>query len=82
MSGGKPEFLDVRRRARMDRIDAMPAELRACVNEYGLTIVDACVQLGITKARHIHHLVNTIRVGSVNGTVPDFTPRRAHGAAA
>lgn len=64
-----------RRRSRMDRIDSLPAEIRACVHEYGLTVVDACMQLGVTKARHIHHLVATIRGGSVDGKVPFFEHR-------
>lgn len=54
------QIIDVRRSERMARIDAMSPDLRACVHDYGLTIVDACVQLGITKPRHIRHLVTTI----------------------
>lgn len=74
-----PVNLATKRTKRMDRIDAMPPEIRACVHEYGLTIVDACLQVGVTKARHIHHLVSCIRDGSVDGKVPRFssTPRGA-----
>ena len=53
-----------RRARRMDRIDNMPADLRACVHEYGLTIVDACLDSGVRRARAIHHLVRVIRSGS------------------
>ena len=50
-----------KRAARMARVDAMPPELRACVHEHGLSIVDACMQLGIRKPKHINHLVSTVR---------------------
>ena len=49
---------------RMDRVDAMSVEMRECVHEFGLTIVDACRDLGITQPRQIRHLVNVIRKGS------------------
>jgi hypothetical protein len=50
-----------RRATRMARVDAMSPEIRACVHEYGLTIVDAMLDLGIKKAKHIRHLVDTVR---------------------
>jgi hypothetical protein len=64
-----------RRAKRMARIDAMPADLRACVHEYGLTIVDACLQSGVKKARNIRHIVETIRGGSYQGK-RDLSPLR------
>ena len=54
-----------RRRARMDRVDRMSRELRACVHEFGLTVVDAFMQCGVTNPRHIRHLVKTVHEGSV-----------------
>lgn len=50
---------------RMNRIDAMPADVRGVVHDYGLTVVDAFIQCGVTKAKHMRHLINTVRQGSV-----------------
>lgn len=50
--------------ARMDRVDSMSPDVRAIVHEHGLTIVDAFLQCGVTKAKHMRHLINTIRAGS------------------
>lgn len=49
----------------MARVDAMPPELRALVYEHGLTVVDAFIQCGVTKASRIQHLIKTVRQGSV-----------------
>lgn len=57
-----------RRMARMDKIDAMSAEMRALVNEYGFRVVDTHIRLGITKPRHIRHLVETV--------LDEFSPSR------
>lgn len=56
------------RRNRLDRVDNMPAELRELVNSYGLAVVDTCMALGVTKARHIKHLVETV--------LDEFSPTR------
>ena len=60
---GEAESQD-RRKRRMERIDRMPSEIRACVHEYGLSVVDAMLDAGVKKAKHIHHIVATVRVGS------------------
>lgn len=60
--------LERRRRDRMARIDAMPPDMRELVHKYGLRIVDACTALGITKARHITHLVECV--------LDEFSPTR------
>jgi hypothetical protein len=52
-------------RARMDRIDAMPADIRALIHEYGLTVVQAFVDQGVTKATGIRHLIQQVARGSV-----------------
>lgn len=52
--------LDKRRQARMARIDRMPADVRALVHEYGLSIVIAFMDLGIVKPKHIRHCVETV----------------------
>jgi hypothetical protein len=54
------EFVDRKRAARMRRVDAMPAELRELVHEYGLPVVRACLDLGVRKPNQIRHLVETI----------------------
>lgn len=50
---------------RMAAVDAMAPPLRSLVHEYGLTIVNAFLQCGVTKPRHIKHLVETVCRGSV-----------------
>jgi hypothetical protein len=64
-----------RRATRMARVDAMPPEIRACVHEYGLTIVDSMLDLGIKKAKHIRHLVNVVRRESYQ-SARDMAPVR------
>lgn len=54
------ERIHSNRRARMERVDAMPPEMRALVNEYGLAVIDTCTALGVKQPRHIKHLVETI----------------------
>ena len=70
-----------RRQRRMERVDAMPADLRACVHEYGLSIVDAFLHAGVKKPRHIRHIVNMIRGGSYQGRWDMAPLRRAAGDA-
>lgn len=48
------------RQQRMERIDRLPADVRALVHEYGWHIVDTCMTLGVCKPRQIRHLVETI----------------------
>lgn len=62
------ERLDRRRAERMARIDAMPPEMRELVHNYGLTVVDTCVALGVRKPRQIRHLVEAI--------LDEFSPTR------
>ena len=69
-----------KRRKRMERIDAMPPDIRACVHEYGLTVVDALMNVGVTKARQIHHVVAVIREGSYQGAGDGKNIRLAHEA--
>lgn len=56
------------RRNRMARIDAMSPELRELVHAYGLAVVETCTALGVTKHRHIRHLVETV--------LDEFSPTR------
>ncbi len=66
-----------KRAKRMQRVDNMPHGLRECVHEYGLTIVDAMTDCGVTNPRHIHHLVRTIRHGSYQKAADGAAPRDA-----
>lgn len=66
-----PEFVDKvaqRRKARMTQIDRQPADVRALVHEYGWTVVNSFLLLGIKKAAHIKHLVETV--------LNEFSPTR------
>lgn len=65
------ESFHERVKQRMDRVDSLPKELRALVHEHGLTVVDAFLQCGVTKPKHIQHLIKVVRAGSAvygNGT--------------
>ena len=61
--GNDREFqaiVDKRRRDRMSKIDGLPPDMRALVHEYGFNVVQAFLDLGVTKSRHIRHLVETV----------------------
>lgn len=59
-----------RRAKRMARVDKMKPDIRSCVHDFGLTIVDACLDHGVTTGRGIRHIVQSIRGGSYQ-TVTD-----------
>jgi hypothetical protein len=61
-------IVDRKRRERMDKIDAMPEDIRELVHEYGSTVVNAFMQNGVTKANRIRHLVETV--------LDEFSPTR------
>lgn len=70
------EFMAIitrRRTARMRTIDALPPDIRACVHDYGWTTVSAFLDIGVTKARHIRHLVDTV--------LNEFSPTRGSSSA-
>ena len=60
--------IDTKRQARMDRVDGMPDELRRLVHEYGLTVVTALLDVGVTKPKRIRHVVETV--------LNEFSPTR------
>lgn len=62
-------WIDEKRRKRMGLVDSLTAEQRALVHEFGLSVVKAFVDLGVTQPRHIKHLVNTV--------LDEFSPTRA-----
>ena len=61
-------MVDTKRASRMARVDAMPPEMRALVNEYGLNVVIALNDAGVTKPKHIRHIVETV--------LDEFSPTR------
>jgi len=62
------EWIDKKRAHRMARVDALSPELRALVHEYGFSVVDNFVRLGVSKPKHIRHLVETV--------LDEFSPTR------
>lgn len=66
--GPSQEWIDHKRRARMETVDRLPPDVRALVHEYGLNVVNACLQSGVVKAKHIRHIVETV--------LDDFSPTR------
>jgi len=62
------ENVDRRRQARMAKVDAMPANLRELVHDYGLNVVGAFIQCGVDNPRRIKHLVETV--------LNEFSPTR------
>lgn len=61
-------FVDRKRGQRMDRIDDLPPDLRALVNEYGFHVVNTLMAHGVTKAKSIRHIVETL--------LDEFSPTR------
>lgn len=49
-------MLDIRRK-RMERIDALPPDVRALVHEFGWTVVGEYWSVGVRKASVIRHLI-------------------------
>lgn len=62
------QLAEHRRRERMARIDALPADVRELVHEYGYHIVNMLMSLGVKKPRQIEHVVETI--------LDEFSPTR------
>lgn len=58
--GHTPEFLE-RNRKKMAAIDALSPAIRELVHEYNWTLIDQFLRLGVTKARHIKHLITASR---------------------
>jgi hypothetical protein len=52
-----------RRFKSLDRMDAMPAELRDCVHEFGLVIVEVLVKHGVRSPKAIREIVKEIWLG-------------------
>jgi hypothetical protein len=52
----------------MNAIDNLSPELRSLVHSYGYAVVHMLLGLGVTKPRHIRHVVETI--------LDEFSPTR------
>lgn len=61
-------FVALKRQRRMANVDTLPKDVRLLVHEYGLNVVKAFRDLGITQPRHIRHLVETV--------LDEFSPTR------
>lgn len=48
----------------IDVVDRLPANLRACVHDFGFSVVHAFVQAGVSNPRTIRHLVNAVFLGA------------------
>ena len=67
-SPSEQAWVDGKRVARMDGVDRMSSEHRELVHDYGLNVVNSMLAVGVTKPRHIRHLVETI--------LNEFSPTR------
>src|SRR6187551_2330908 len=61
-------WIDAKRAKRMDMIDSYPPEIRELIHAYGLNTVKAFLDQGVTKAKAIRHLVETV--------LDEFSPTR------
>lgn len=48
----------------LDETDGMSASMRECVHEFGIAVVHACLDAGVTEPRRIRQLVNQIWHGA------------------
>lgn len=53
-------YIHEKRIARMDKMDKYPPALRALIHEYGYMVVDAFIAIGVTKPKHIEHLIKCV----------------------
>lgn len=49
-----------RRARKMNRIDALPAELKAVVHDFGWLTVKEFTECGVTSAKKIRHLIHIV----------------------
>lgn len=75
---GRPsdEVVMEKRATRMAKRDEQPAEIKALLEDYSWALVEAYLALGVTKARHIRHLVETTlnELSPVRGTFSSQGP--------
>ncbi|TGV15810.1 hypothetical protein EN816_00735 [Mesorhizobium sp. M8A.F.Ca.ET.173.01.1.1] len=56
--------LSAKRLSQLRVVDAMPAQIRACVHEFGLPIVTVLTRHGVKDPRHIREIVKEIWSGA------------------
>lgn len=56
--------VSLRTQRSLDRVDAMPAPLRACVHDFGLPVVEAFIHAGVTDPRAIRNIVGLCWAGA------------------
>ena len=61
-------IVQAKRQARMAKVDEFDPATRTLIHNYGYTVVNAFVQLGVTKPKHIRHLVECV--------LDEFSPTR------
>ncbi len=57
-----------RRRKRMEQVDALHPDLRACVHDYGYHVVNTLLSLGLRNAQQVRHAVEVV--------LDEFSPTR------
>jgi len=62
------EVVDIKRANRMSKIDEYDPAIRSLIHEYGLPVVKAIYDLGVTKPKQIKHIVETV--------LDEFSPTR------
>jgi len=62
------EMVDKKRKNRMDKIDAFDPATRSLIHEYGMPVVECLHAVGVTKPKHVRHVVETI--------LNEFSPTR------
>ncbi len=68
MSTTIEEEREAKVRARMSRIDALPKDIRELIHEHGLSVVQAFLDHGLTKAKAIRHIITQVRTGSIEAS--------------
>ncbi len=62
------QFVQQKRSKRMRQVDQLPKDVRELVHDYGLNVVNAFLDCGVTKPNRIKHLVETV--------LDEFSPTR------
>lgn len=62
-----------KRKARMERVDALPPELRLLVHEYGWRRIKACLDHGVSNPKTMRSLIRQLRCEKCLDYFPDET---------
>ncbi len=75
-------MVDIKRKARMDKVEQFDPETRTLIHEYGLTVVTALHDAGVRKPNRIRHVVETVldEFSPTRGTRSAQGPRRRYDA--